>query len=264
MKKYNFFLDIDGTLLPVGKKKISDAVFSAILKAKEAGSSFFINTARPRWLVPSDVFPPEIFDGVCSGCGTHIEYHGRAIFEGFLENEKVVKIVSELEKKDISDVAMIVECFEKDFYYGKEMPWLISVDCQKVSSSSELRRALSGYNVQKLCFNKSGKEYPEGFFDALKNDFEIMIHPSYAEAAPIGFNKGNAIRSAEKALGLPHETTVAIGDSMNDADMLRYAAVSVAMGNATESVKAMCDLVTDTSDNDGVAKAILRLIGEES
>lgn len=49
---------------------------------------------------------------------------------------------------------------------------------------------------------------------------------------------------------------MACGDSSNDAAMLRAAGFAVAMGNATEEIKALADAVTDTNDADGVAKAI--------
>ena len=91
MTNLNFFLDIDGTLIPEGKKTISNGVISAILKAKNSGARFFVNTARPYWLVPKDIFPDEIFDGICCGCGTYITYHGKAIYEmfGYIPKDKI-------------------------------------------------------------------------------------------------------------------------------------------------------------------------------
>lgn len=44
--------------------------------------------------------------------------------------------------------------------------------------------------------------------------------------------------------------------------MLACADIAVAMGNASEQIKAMCDIVTDTCDRDGVGKAVIKLIGE--
>ena len=87
-----------------------------------------------------------------------------------------------------------------------------------------------------------------------------MHFPTYSETVPIGYDKGRALKIAEELLGLDPSLSVAVGDSMNDAAMLQYAATSVAMGNATDEVKAMCDLVTDTVDNDGVAKIIYQLM----
>ncbi len=78
----------------------------------------------------------------------------------------------------------------------------------------------------------------------------------------IGHGKAALIKIIEEKLSLPHELTVAIGDSLNDTDMLKYAAVSVAMENAPAEVKNICDFVTDTTEKNGVAKAIFKLIDQ--
>ena len=45
--------------------------------------------------------------------------------------------------------------------------------------------------------------------------------------------------------------------------MLQYAGLAIAMGNATEEVKNLSDRVTDTNENNGVIKAIERVITEK-
>ncbi len=44
--------------------------------------------------------------------------------------------------------------------------------------------------------------------------------------------------------------------------MLQYAGLAIAMGNATEEVKTLSDRVTDTNENNGVIKAIERIVSE--
>ena len=56
-----------------------------------------------------------------------------------------------------------------------------------------------------------------------------------------------------KHLGLSEADTIAFGDSSNDLSMLRAAGTGVAMGNASEEVKAVCDAETLTNDQNGVA-----------
>ena len=51
-----------------------------------------------------------------------------------------------------------------------------------------------------------------------------------------------------------------IGDENNDIEMLEFAGIGVAMGNAKQHIKDKADYVTDTNENDGVAKAIEKLI----
>ncbi len=49
---------------------------------------------------------------------------------------------------------------------------------------------------------------------------------------------------------------ITIGDNFNDKDMIEYAGLGIAMGNAPDEVKAVSDFVTDSNDNDGVFKAL--------
>lgn len=53
---------------------------------------------------------------------------------------------------------------------------------------------------------------------------------------------------------------MAIGDSNNDIEMLKYAGLAVAMGNGGERVKQVSDYVTTTNDDGGVALALDRFI----
>lgn len=69
-------------------------------------------------------------------------------------------------------------------------------------------------------------------------------------------DKGDGLAHLAAHLGLRREEVVAIGDNLNDLQMLEYAGLAVAMGNAVEQAKLRADSITDTNDNDGVAKAI--------
>ncbi|CAM3829790.1 Cof-type HAD-IIB family hydrolase [Mesobacillus zeae] len=68
--------------------------------------------------------------------------------------------------------------------------------------------------------------------------------------------KGIALEAFVKAKGIALAETMAIGDNYNDVSMLRIAGRSVAMGNASEEIKAICTAVTITNEESGVAKAI--------
>lgn len=68
--------------------------------------------------------------------------------------------------------------------------------------------------------------------------------------------KGVALEAFVKAKGIDLAETMAIGDNFNDISMLQKAGRSVAMGNASDVIKSLCDVVTDTNEENGVAKAI--------
>ncbi len=72
--------------------------------------------------------------------------------------------------------------------------------------------------------------------------------------------KGNALKGLVESLDLHPEQVIAIGDNLNDLDMLEYAGCGVAIGNAVEEVKRIADMVTKNNDDDGVAEVIEKLI----
>ena len=70
-------------------------------------------------------------------------------------------------------------------------------------------------------------------------------------------NKGLAIQHlTEDILNLKPENVLAIGDNFNDREMLKYAGVGVAMGNAPAPIKAIADWVTDDVEADRVRQAL--------
>jgi len=80
---------------------------------------------------------------------------------------------------------------------------------------------------------------------------------TFFEATNPLVNKGTAVRYlAEELLGLEAANVMAIGDNFNDVEMLDYAGIGVAMGNAPEPVKVLADWVAPTVEANGVAAAI--------
>ncbi|MDO5376858.1 MAG: HAD hydrolase family protein, partial [Clostridia bacterium] len=69
-----------------------------------------------------------------------------------------------------------------------------------------------------------------------------------------------ALSHVAKQLGLTRENVMAVGDAQNDLSMLEYAFHSVAMGNASQEVKAVCRYETASNDGGGVAKIIRRVL----
>ncbi len=77
-------------------------------------------------------------------------------------------------------------------------------------------------------------------------------------------HKGWGLRVLAERLHIPRPAVMAVGDGLNDLEMLEWAGVGVAMGNAPESVRARVALIVPTCDEDGVAVAVRRyVLGEE-
>lgn len=97
------------------------------------------------------------------------------------------------------------------------------------------------------------KKIPQSFFE----DYHL-IHsmPFFFEVLNKAASKGNALRDLTTLLGIKPSEVMAIGDNENDLDMLEFAGIGVAMGNATPNVKAIADVITKSNDENGVAYAV--------
>jgi hypothetical protein len=77
-------------------------------------------------------------------------------------------------------------------------------------------------------------------------------------------NKGAVVRSLARRLGLDPGKIATIGDMPNDIFMFHESGFSIAMGNASDVVKASADVVTDSNEDDGFAKAVRRFLLPET
>lgn len=92
----------------------------------------------------------------------------------------------------------------------------------------------------------------EVFTATSKSNYLELTHPSV--------NKGHALELLAKTLGIKQEEVMAIGDSNNDYPMIEYAGFGVAMGNASDRVKAIAQAVTTHNNEHGVAEAIEKYV----
>jgi Cof subfamily protein (haloacid dehalogenase superfamily) len=83
--------------------------------------------------------------------------------------------------------------------------------------------------------------------------------PNYLEIVPFGVHKAQALRHLTATLGLELSQVAAVGDGLNDIEMLTEAGLGIAMGNAPEAVKSVADWVTGTNNEAGVAQAVQKL-----
>lgn len=95
------------------------------------------------------------------------------------------------------------------------------------------------------------------------HDNSLNIYPSkptYLEIMPGKASKTSAINCLQKKFNVDKTEIIAMGDNYNDIDMIEYAGLGIAMGNAPEDVKKHADYVTSTNDEDGVAEALKKYI----
>ncbi len=88
----------------------------------------------------------------------------------------------------------------------------------------------------------------------------LTSSPVWIEVLPPGLSKARAMAWLAEHLGVRREETMAIGDGDNDVDMLEWAALGVAMGNATPQTKAAADWGAPSVEEDGLAIALQRFL----
>ena len=98
-------------------------------------------------------------------------------------------------------------------------------------------------------------------FRALPGAEVVQGSADNIEVTAKGVDKGSALLALADHLGIPHEATLAVGDSENDRAMLQAAGVAAVMANGMPEIKALADLVTTADcDHDGVAEVFERLM----
>ena len=80
--------------------------------------------------------------------------------------------------------------------------------------------------------------------------------PYYLDVTNKNANKGAVVEYLSRHIGVPEEEIATIGDQQNDVLMFKRSGFSIAMGNASDEVKAQAAAVTDSYNNEGFAKAI--------
>ena len=129
------------------------------------------------------------------------------------------------------------------------------VDSFKEAVSEPVVKALMVYEPEKLKLVETMLQ------EELNGRFSIMrSKPYFLEFTELGVTKGTSLKQLIDACGIKREEVIAIGDSYNDQEMIEFAGLGVAMGNANDDIKAIADYVTDTNMNDGIAKVVEEFI----
>ncbi|MBR4426855.1 MAG: HAD-IIB family hydrolase, partial [Spirochaetales bacterium] len=93
-----------------------------------------------------------------------------------------------------------------------------------------------------------------------KGRITYYSNADFLEMMPSGYDKSSAIDALAKLFDVKLSQIMALGDDYNDVPMLKRAGCSVAMANAVPEAKAAAKYITDTNNNDGVAKAIQKYV----
>ncbi|MCQ9208951.1 Cof-type HAD-IIB family hydrolase [Granulicatella seriolae] len=90
-----------------------------------------------------------------------------------------------------------------------------------------------------------------------ENFYIVRSQGNLLEMMNQGINKAEALKELGDYLSIPLSSMMAIGDGMNDIEMIKEVGYGVAMENAVPALKAIAQAQTSSNDNDGVANAIV-------
>ena len=270
-------LDLDGTLFD-NSSRISKRNLTAIRSITDKGIHVVISTGRPFEGIPFDQIKGTGINYAitANGSGIYEISTGKCLYENAMDEELVTPILNFLLTRDIHMDAFIggkgytpVQCVET----AQKLTVPSSIKNYIITTRTRLDNILQFIHenqskVQKMTLNF----YPAA--DGTLIDREtvrkfLVSNPSITtvcggynnlEFTRADANKGVGLRKLAEILGVNPDATMAIGDTENDLAIIEAAGIGVAMGNATDAVKARADYVTTTNTKDGVAAAIEHFI----
>jgi Cof subfamily protein (haloacid dehalogenase superfamily) len=271
------FLDIDGTLTNQ-EKKITTATKLALLTAQDYGIKLVIASGRPsKGLFPyGDQLDMRLHQGlfVCYNGARVVDCsNGNVLVDVTMPKELTKAVLAHMKKFKVKPIIT----------HGSHMVVEDVYDCMVKDGDREFNvieyeSRMNGYRLMEVEDLEEFTDFPvnkiltAGDSDYLQAHYKEMAAPFegklsmmftanfYYEFMSLGINKGDALKEAMKKLNIRPEECIAFGDAENDISMLKYAGIGVAMGNATDAVKAIADEVTEDNDHDGIAKALARHI----
>ena len=265
-------LDLDGTLLNE-KKELTPYTRRVLRKALDSGIVVLVATGRPWMGVPEELrtFPGMRYALTSNGArivntadGSVLEEHllspelGKRALEicgkydtlqeiyfdgqGYVSEEKLAQVENyhrnpnmwEYLRTTRKPVPDLMELLEKE-NRGMDKAQALFADMEERKRAWEELEQVDGLTL----------------VGSLRYNIEINA---------AGVNKGSGLIRLGELLGIRREEIMACGDGDNDTVMLREAGFGVATANAEEQVKEAADYITDSNEEDGVAKAIEKFV----
>ena len=255
--------DLDGTVLNAAKE-ITPRTREAIRKARARGIHLIPATGRPFFDIPpfiKESASPFLIAN--NGSQIYAMPEGRLFFEKVFEPAAALDLVRETRTLEgsIFGAYETVGIFDsRGRGHDTGLTDRIRARREWVHPSADLEVLLGeGKRIIKLVMIFEDMALRNEAWDRFRSRRDLYVTsfaPDNVEIMPTGVNKGEALKAAAEKLGVPLERVMALGDSDNDREMLRYAGMGVAMANAAEDIRASARRVTLSCDEDGAAAAI--------
>lgn len=267
-------LDLDGTLLTTDKKMTSYTK-SVLEKAMAQGVEVLVATGRPISAVPKEILEiPGMRYALTSNSARILNVEtNEVVQESTLPVDVVETFLDILDHYDaiqevfINGVAYVRRRelpHAKDYFLNPNMAEYIVKTRVHVD---DVRDVLHEKNlpVDKIHGMFRNAEDTQKAYEEMKDIPGVVIASSIGNNWEInkeGTDKGKGLLRLGEMLGIKREEIMACGDGMNDLEMLKEVGFAVAMENGVDAVKEVADYITQTNDEDGVAKAIEKFVLE--
>ena len=265
-------VDMDGTVLN-SKTEITPLTAEAIRRALEEGYEVLFSTGRNIVEVQEQLalFPEMRYVICCSGGVVKDLKNGTDLHHVTLDHDLAKRVIQAAEGMDVNIVYFIgdelyadvnvrgrmehynCQCFHN--LYETCATWMEDPASMMETMPDRIRKInlFFHYHEEYLrmgeILDRMGINHPSG----IPNNYEI---------SPAGVSKAVGIQVLCDHLGLSVEQAIACGDEGNDREMILAAGLGVAMGNASEPIKAIADVVVADCDHDGVAEVIETYLGK--
>lgn len=266
-------MDVDGTLTN-SQKVITPKTKETLLKAQEAGVKLILASGRPTSGLVDLAKELEMdkhngllvaFNGSkVVDCNTNevlfnqtmtVE-EGQAVLE-HMKNFKVKPMIDKGEYMYVNDV------FDNEIEYNGKPFNIIQYESRsgkfKLCEKDDLA-AFADYPLNKI-LTAGDPAYLEENYKAMMEPFKdklscMFTAPFFFEFTANGIDKAKALDTVLIPMGYKREEMIAFGDGHNDASMVKYAGIGVAMANAVDALKDIADEVTTSNEDDGIAVSL--------
>ena len=265
--------DLDGTLLNVNGH-LSEANRQALMDAMAKGIHVCICTGRAYNTIPSELLEfPGIEYAIANNGASVYRIKDRCKLNGlYIDEASVDKII-----RVTSDMGVAYEAFvDGEAYAGKDYiddPVSFGATQKAVEYVQMTRKPVDDIvkfmhehknELESMDIVVSGEDKKLEVISRIKQVTEDVYITSsvkqLVEISNIAGGKSTGLKFLAGYLGVERDAIAAFGDADNDIDMLEYAGCGVAMDNATDTLKAVADVVTTHHNEDGVAYAFKNIL----
>ncbi len=259
-------IDLDDTLL-ADDLTISPQTIEAIHQAIEKGVTVTFATGRMYQSAVQYAKKIQLDVPIITYQGALIKnvLSGEVLFERLLDEALAISIIKELRAKNHHiQIYLHDEIYlEKDHSFARDYSKASNVPYHVVDDLIQTMREMKTTPAKILTIEEPAaiQEIHQEFQIQFGNSCHITISkPHFMEITHKEATKGKAIEYLAHLKGITLDQVIAIGDSMNDRDMLEVAGLGVAMGNAHPEIKAMANYVTKTNNDHGVWEVFQKFV----